>query len=191
MSEDPKRPQSELLARLTRDDRAEPGRHASGMNAGEMVVVASFFNPYVGRSFRRSLKRCGVGSRMKRAGEQWLVEVRYGDREQAVRVLTEHRAQHPDRRPKQRRGPYDFTVIGTLLGALAGMGSLIHAPAGSVAVAWIGCVVAGLAAGWAADRLNRSYRYLGRVQFELLDLLLIMFVIAIASAYWSILVRAS
>jgi hypothetical protein len=168
----------------------QAGPFAEGLRHCDQLVIASFISPYVCRHFRQALSAAGIRSSQRRIGGMTSVSVGFGDRETAREVLARHQIEFPDQRPKGTRGAFDFTILGGVAGVLLGVVSLAFSPQTFVrAITWIGFLVTGSLVGYVADRLQRSYRYLGKLRFEVTDCFLIITLAGLVLAFWTYLLR--
>ena len=174
----------DVLDRLRRTSTAA-GPLEEGLRDFDKIVVASFFSPYVCRRFRRALTTAGVRSVVRKEDGKWFVEVGYAQRDAAHELALRQKSEYPDRRPSGTRGAYDFTLLGGVAGALMGIVSLRLSNVPSIqGTVWLGLTGMGIAFGYLADRFQRSYRYLGRLQFNTVDCLLLTTVTALALSFW-------
>ena len=83
----------EILDRLRSSEIRGPGPIAGGLHESDRIVVTSFYSPYVCQRFRRALTAAGVRSWTKKSGAKTCVEVSYGNREVAKRVMVKQRSE--------------------------------------------------------------------------------------------------
>lgn len=157
----------------------------NGLRASDRIVVASFHSPYVCRRFRRALLAAGVEPEVEKDGGRWVVAVRYGDRDIAHELVAHQRSEYPDHRPRVSRGAFDFTMLGGVAGAVAGVTSMsLPTTPWMRVIIWAGFVGTGIVLGCVADRFQRSYRYLGSLQFDLIDFIWLISAAALTLSFW-------
>lgn len=173
-------------------DPIPSGPFTTGLRESDRLLVASFYSPDVCWRFQRSLSAAGVRFTASSAGGgKTKIEVAFGDREAAWRLLAEQERAYPDERPSIVRGAYDFTLFGSSMGALAGVASPAVSRVVVVwAVVWAGLVATGALLGFMADRFCRRSRYRGHFQFDLFDCLLLMTVVALLVVSWTYLLQS-
>jgi hypothetical protein len=167
-----------------------PGPLIDGLRESDELVVASFRSPYVCQRFLRALSSAGVNSTTKKEGGKTTVTVRFADREAAWEILAQQRSNYPDQPPKRTRGAYDFTIFGALLGTMFGMASITLTPRFFIlALMCLGGIGTGIVVGYLADRFHRSYRYLGRLQFDITDCLVLTAATSLLVSFWTYVAR--
>ena len=179
----------DVLDRIRRQT-TEVGPFVNGLSDSDYIVVASFFSPYVCRRFRRALSAAGVSSAARKDSGRWSVEVRCADRELARQLVAQQRSEYPDHRPRGKRGAFDFTILGVVAGSLAGIVSFGLSTTLLLQIAtWAGFIGTGIAIGYVADRFQRSYRYLGHLQFDMVDCFVLVTTAALALSFWTFISR--
>lgn len=159
----------EVLDGLRREERSECGSRSAGIRDTDHILIARYRNPYIARRFRSALQSAGIAARLLPEGKRVRVEVKFADRERAWKLLEAQRAAYPDQVPPRRRGDYDLTILGGCVGLIAVFMTVTFTPlhVGLALAVLLGAVFV----GYIADRCNRSYWYLGHLQFGLLDFL--------------------
>lgn len=170
---------------------ATVGPLSGGLKPDDSLVIASFHDRDVRRRFQELLMANGIASSLERRDGRDQVLVDAADRKQAASLLDEHLLAYPDRVEARGRRIVDFILFGASIGAtvsvcfvaersmarlMAGLGHLV---AVTVAFAIYGAIVGGLL-GAMKERLVRH----GRLQFTILDLLLLSALAALAALAW-------
>lgn len=167
------------------------GPLADGLKPDDSLVIATFHDRDVRRRFQELLMAHGIASTISRSGGRSEVLVDAVDRERAARLLDEHLLADPDRIEARGRRVVDFVLFGAAIGAtisvcfladrnLARMkAELGHLVAVAIAFAIYGGLVGGLL-GAIKERLATQ----GRLQFTILDLLLLSALTALAALAW-------
>ena len=116
----------EILDRLRSSETIGPGPMVAGLQESDRIVVTSLYSPYACQRLRHSLAAAGVRSWTRKKGATTSVEVSYGNRELARRIVANQRSEDPDRRPSSTRGALDFTILGGIIGAVIGVASFSY-----------------------------------------------------------------
>jgi hypothetical protein len=170
---------------------AKTGPLADGLKPDDRIVIASFHDREGRQRYQDALLANGISSSWQRRNRQDQVLVDMSDRVQAARLLDEQLAAFPDRPQARGRRVVDFILLGAVLGATISVAfvadrsfarsqarmALIVTTA--IAFTVYGAMVGGLL-GSVRERLTRR----GRLQFTILDLLLLSAVVALAALFW-------
>jgi hypothetical protein len=172
---------------------ATVGPLAEGLKPEDRLVIASFYDRENRQRYQDALLAKGIGSSWQRRDEKDQVLIDMGDRAEAARLLDEHLAAWPDRPQARGRRVVDFVLLGAALGAIVGtvfvaersfaksqtrLGLIVMS---AVASAIYGGLVGGLL-GSLRERLAQR----GRLQFTIIDLLLLAALVALAAFAWRV-----
>ena len=100
-----------------RGPSAPVGPRPGGMQPGDSVAVASFYDPVVGRKFQERLLRDGLMSKGEWVRGRFQVLVDAAERGQAVTLLAEVLAEFPDRHRTLRARIFDYAFFFAAIGA--------------------------------------------------------------------------
>jgi hypothetical protein len=170
---------------------ATTGPLAEGLKPEDRLVIASFYDGENRQRYQDALLAKGIGSLWQRCDGKDQVLGDMGDRAEAARLLDEHLAAWPDRAQARGRRVVDFVLLGAALGATistafvaerssaksqARLGLIVMS---AIAFTLYGALVGGLL-GSVKERLVQR----GRLQFTMLDLLLLAALVALAALAW-------
>lgn len=170
---------------------AATGPLAEGLKPEDRLVIASFHDAEVRKRFQDLLLARGIGSSWRRRDRQDQVLVDMSDREQAARLLDEHLTAWPDRPQARGRRVIDFILLGAVLGATISVvfvadRSFARSQArwGLIAVSVLAFTVYGAMVGGLLGAIKERLKQHGRLQFTILDLLLLAALGALAAFAW-------
>ncbi|HEV3345347.1 MAG TPA: hypothetical protein VG125_33525 [Pirellulales bacterium] len=170
---------------------ATTGPLAEGLRPEDRLVIASFYDRENRQRYQDLLLANGVGSSWERRDRQDQVLVDMDDRVAAARLLDEHLAAWPDRPQARGRRVVDFILLGAVLGATISTSFVADRSFARNEARWgllmmsalaftvYGAIVGGLL-GSVRERLAQH----GRLQFTILDLLLLAALVALAALVW-------
>jgi hypothetical protein len=173
---------------------ATTGPLAEGLKPEDRLVIASFHDRENRHRYQDTLSAQGIGSAWQRRDWQDQVLVDMEDRAEAARLLDEHLRAWPDRPQARGRRVVDFVLLGAALGATISIALLAEpsfAKSGArlslivmtaIAFGTYGAMLGGLLASL-KDRLARC----GRLQFTVIDMLLLAALVALAALAWRLL----
>lgn len=170
---------------------APSGPLAGGLPPEDRLIIASFHDREVRRRFQELLVSHGIGSAWRRRQGRDEVLVDAGDRAAAARLREEHARADPDRIEARGRRVIDFALLGAVLGATISTAFVAERTFARNQARWALIVISALAfstygaiVGGLLGALKERYSQRGRLQFTILDLLLLSALVALASLVW-------
>ncbi len=151
-------------------------------------MIASFYDRENRQRYQDALLAKGIGSLWERRDRQDQVLVDAEDRAEAARLLDEHLAAWPDRPQARGRRMIDFMLLGAVLGATICTPFVVdlsfaknEARWGLILMSALGFTLYGGIVGGLLGSIRERLVQRGRLQFTILDLLLLAALVALAA----------
>jgi hypothetical protein len=170
---------------------AARGPLSEGLKPEDRLVIATFYDREGRKRFQDLLLANGINSldRHSQGRDQVLVDM--SDRQTAARLLDEHLLAWPDRPQARGRRVVDFLLLGGVLGATISVAFVAdrsfarsQARGGFIALTVIAFTFYGALVGGLLGALKDRIKQRGRLQFTILDLLLLSALVALAAFAW-------
>jgi hypothetical protein len=170
---------------------ATAGPLTEGLKPEDRLVIASFHDREGRQRYQDKLLAKGISSSWQRRDRQDQVLIDMSDRVEAARLLDEHLAAWPDRPQARGRRVVDFILLGAALGATIATAFVADRTFGKNQDHWGRIVVSALAfaiygamLGGLLGSIKERLANRGRLQFTILDLLLLAALVALAALVW-------
>jgi hypothetical protein len=170
---------------------ATTGPLAEGLKPEDRLVIASFHDREGRQRYQDALLAKGISSSWQRRDRQDQVLVDMSDRAEAARLLDEHLAAWPDRPQARGRRLVDFILLGAVLGATISTVFVVDRSfaksrerSGLILFTAIAFTVYGAMVGGLLGSLRERLTQRGRLQFTILDLLLLVALVVLAALVW-------
>ncbi|HWB09286.1 MAG TPA: hypothetical protein VG826_08685 [Pirellulales bacterium] len=167
---------------------ATTGPLSQGLQPEDRLVIASFYDRENRQRYQDALLAQGIGSTCERRDGQDRVLVDVGDREVAARLRDEHMLAWPDRPQARGRRLVDFVLLGAALGATISLAMVADRSFAKSRVRWgliitsaIAFTLYGALVGGLLGSLKERLTERGRLQFSVVDLLLLAALVALAA----------
>lgn len=167
------------------------GPLAEGLKPDDRIVIASFHDREGRQRYQDALLAKGVSSSWQRRNRQDQVLVDMSDRAEAARLLDEQLAAFPDRPQARGRRVVDFILLGAVLGATISLAFVAERSfaksldrMGLIVATAIGFTIYGAMVGGLLGSIRERLTRRGRLQFTILDLLLLSALVALAALIW-------
>ena len=170
---------------------AVPGPLSEGLKPEDQLVIASFYDREVRVRFQELLSAHSIGSSWERRDGRDQVLIDASDRDAAARLRDEHALAYPDRIVARNRRIIDFALLGGVLGATVSVAfvadrSFLRSQArwGMIVLSVLAFTVYGAIVGGLLGAMKERLVTRGRLQFTILDLLLLAALVALAALVW-------
>src|SRR5215469_16056222 len=170
---------------------APAGPLTEGLKPEDRLVIASFYDRENRQRYQDALLANGIGSSWQRRDRQDQVLVDAGDRALAARLLDEHLLAWPDRPQARGRRVVDFILLGAVLGATISTAFVAdrsfarnEAHWGLIMISALAFTIYGAIVGGLLGSVRERLTQRGRLQFTILDLLLLAALVALAALVW-------
>ncbi|MGH7137176.1 MAG: hypothetical protein ACREHD_15650 [Pirellulales bacterium] len=167
---------------------ATTGPLIEGLKPEDQLVIASFYDREVRVRFQELLSAHSIGSSWERRDGRDQVLVDMEDREQAARLRNEHALAYPDRIVARHRRIIDFAMLGGVLGATVSTAFVADRSFQRSLARWemtvlpiLAFTLYGTIVGGLLGALKERFVARGRLQFTILDLLLLSALVALAA----------